>query len=754
MAILLFASIVIISIFSLRLLAPPAVVPSAQGDEKFSAERALIFLSVIASEPHPSGTPAHERVRDYIFNYCQRMGLETQIMDKTGVEVYPKMVRAGRAQSIIARLKGTGSGKAILVMAHYDSQPHTPGATDDGAGVAAMMEAIRLLKNFPPLKNDVLFLFTDQEETGLFGAQTFVEQYDKLQDVGLIMNFEARGNAGVDLTFEFSSGNGWVVKEYSKAVKAPLANSFAYEIYKAMPNDTDFTMFRKTGIAGFNSAYIEGHSYYHSMVDRIENMDLRSLQNHGNILIQSLKHFGDLSLDNTKSEDVVFFNPVGTLLWIYPLGWDVPLMVLAIVLWLVVVMVGYRSGRIKVGPIFGGAGLFLGFLILSSVLSWGLAKLVSTIYPHYTNFYNNDFYNISDYFFTIIGLVLLSFILLFKKTSVRASFESVLMGSVFMLLLLMVGIKWLLHTGAYLLYYPVIILLVVYLVLFWFKITRDEKPTSYGFAQLILITPALLLWMPMAYIIYVVFSLALPFGAVVMLAFCVPFLIASLGFIQSWAKTYTWVGPTLLIFIGLMIGHRNSEYTTRYPLQSELMYVVDTDANAAFWVSNQKQLDTWLQHYIKTTEKQPLKEIYPTLDLKFWKNSAPVTDISKGKIVVLKDSVVSGTRLLTLQVMQDSLSLSVDLNFSQGVELLKVNEGNIDLSNMKEKPTRLNYSAPAREGIKVELKAPAKAAVEIRVVERKLFIPSSVLTAPMPDNFITAPGNLAGTTQVKYTVKI
>ena len=51
-------------------------------------------------------------------------------------------------------------------MAHYDSVPFGPGAADDGAGVVTLLETARALKAGPPLKNDVIFLFTDGEEAG------------------------------------------------------------------------------------------------------------------------------------------------------------------------------------------------------------------------------------------------------------------------------------------------------------------------------------------------------------------------------------------------------------------------------------------------------------------------------------------------------------------------------------------------------------------------------------------------------------
>src|SRR5688572_25277861 len=166
-AIALIVVIVATCWISFRLLEPPAVVPASEGDQIFSAERALIFLKEIAKEPHPGGTPAHDVVRDYIFNYCKQMGLETDLMDGTGLAVSNTSISAGRAQNILARMKGSRAEKTILVMAHYDSQPNTPGAGDDGVGVAAMMEAIQLLKNGEPVANDILFLFTDLEECGM-----------------------------------------------------------------------------------------------------------------------------------------------------------------------------------------------------------------------------------------------------------------------------------------------------------------------------------------------------------------------------------------------------------------------------------------------------------------------------------------------------------------------------------------------------------------------------------------------------------
>src|SRR5688572_18348165 len=119
-AIVLILIIIVVGWASLKLVEPPDVVPASEGEKKFSAERGVVFLKEIAKEPHPGGTPAHDVVRDYILNYCRQMGLETNLMDQTGLVARPMSITAGHTQNILARMKGSRSGKTILVMAHYD----------------------------------------------------------------------------------------------------------------------------------------------------------------------------------------------------------------------------------------------------------------------------------------------------------------------------------------------------------------------------------------------------------------------------------------------------------------------------------------------------------------------------------------------------------------------------------------------------------------------------------------------------------
>src|SRR5690606_33726030 len=135
----------------------PLKTPNPKTDNEaptsFSAYRALDQLKIIAAEPHSSGTSAHKKVRNYIFDFCKKLGLEPKVVSATGLRQQGNRAIAGNPINIIVKLKGSNPSKAVLVMSHYDSQPNSPGAADDGSGVAAMLETMRLLTKMPRLDN-------------------------------------------------------------------------------------------------------------------------------------------------------------------------------------------------------------------------------------------------------------------------------------------------------------------------------------------------------------------------------------------------------------------------------------------------------------------------------------------------------------------------------------------------------------------------------------------------------------------------
>ncbi len=141
-------------------LATPAVAPLTAPPTVFSAARAMQHLAIIAREPHPIGSPANVRVRDYLVAQLQALQLDPQV--QTAVAVQERYgLQAGTVHNVVARIPGTQPGAAIMLAAHYDSVSTSPGASDDGAAVAAMLETARALTAGAPLQHDVILLFTD-----------------------------------------------------------------------------------------------------------------------------------------------------------------------------------------------------------------------------------------------------------------------------------------------------------------------------------------------------------------------------------------------------------------------------------------------------------------------------------------------------------------------------------------------------------------------------------------------------------------
>src|SRR5215467_3844039 len=141
-------------VLGIRGLNPPAAASLYAPATEFSAARAMKHLQVIARSPRPVGTAEHEAVREYIAGELRSLGLEPEIQEATAVTRRPTLFHAGTVRNIMALLRGTGNGKAILLASHYDSVSRGPGASDDGAAVAAMLETLRALKAGPPLHYD------------------------------------------------------------------------------------------------------------------------------------------------------------------------------------------------------------------------------------------------------------------------------------------------------------------------------------------------------------------------------------------------------------------------------------------------------------------------------------------------------------------------------------------------------------------------------------------------------------------------
>jgi hypothetical protein len=305
----------------LRSYSTPEPLDAGAPDVVFSADRAEAILRDLMPEmrPHVAGSPYNSVIRNRVVAHLEASGYAPEIQSR--FHCNPLFGACSPVENIIAVKPGAVGKHAVLLTAHYDSGWAGPGAADDGAAVAAILEIARMAADFPPFDNDVIFLLSDSEENGLIGADAFAEHHPLFARVKAVINLEARGVSGPSAMFETGERNRSVVRMLSKNVARPVANSLVYEMYRRMPNDTDYTVYKRKGVMGVNFAFAQGVALYHSARDDPDHLDRGSLQHHGDNAWGMLTALGERDLDTIyHSEDAGYIDLFGIRLAHYPVS--------------------------------------------------------------------------------------------------------------------------------------------------------------------------------------------------------------------------------------------------------------------------------------------------------------------------------------------------------------------------------------------------------------------------------------------------
>lgn len=628
-----------------------ASIPSYRGDSgspqtEFSTDRAFAHVEEISKAPHAVGFPAHDQVRDYLLRSLRALGLQPEIQKGYG----GGKSNLSRAENIMVRIPGTDPTKALLLLSHYDSNPHSSyGASDAGSGVAAILEGLRafLAKGDPP-RNDLIVLFTDAEELGLNGASLFVNDHPWIEDVGLVLNFEARGSGGPSYMFvETNRGNAALIEAFTEADAAyPVGNSLVYSIYKMLPNDTDLTVFREDAdVEGFNFAFIDDHFDYHTALDTAPRLDKESLAHQGAYLMPLLAYFSQEDLSQLKSlNELVYFNVPVLKMVSYPFDWIWPLQLIAVLLFLGILGYGLRKRRLR------WKGMALGMLPM--LLALGLAgvagyfgwPLLKALYPSYREMLHGFTYN--GYFY-IAAWAALSFAVCFwiysrfGKTPLRD-----LMAAPLLLWIAICGLL-----AAYLPGGAFFLLPVLGALLSWMIRIAQEKPNPY--LLLLLCIPALWIFTPFVKTLPVGLGLKMLVASSLL---CVLIFFLLLPLVGAYRKKGKFALAGLAAFLALFLGaHLSSGFTPERPRPSSLLYVKHLDQDQAYWATYDKKPSAWTAAYLGADPQPPDPAALNTLSSKYGTGfshlaPAPLKPIPEPEITTLSDTLLGASREVTLRI--------------------------------------------------------------------------------------------------------
>ncbi|TRX24070.1 M28 family peptidase [Flavobacterium franklandianum] len=615
---------------------------------EFSTKRALEQVKNISQKPHFVGSENHEVVANYLVEELQNMGLETSIQEGYSFSDWGTLTKC---KNILSRIKGTNSNKALLLLSHYDSAPHSysKGASDAGSGVATILESVRAFTyNKKQHQNDIIILFTDAEELGLNGAALFVTQHNWAKEVGLVLNFEARGSSGPSyMLMETNAGNAGLVNQFSAAnAKYSVSNSLMYSIYKMLPNDTDLTIFREQGnIQGYNFAFIDGHYNYHTAQDDVNHLSKKTLTHQGKYLMPLLDYFSnaDLNTTQTTEDDVYFSIPFSFIS--YPFSWVLPMVIIAFGLLLILLFFGIAKRILFLNEIAKGFIPFLGSLIVSGLITFLGWKLLLIIYPQYNDLLNGFTYNGHDYVAAFTLLTLSICFAFYQRFSAKKVTMNHSVAPLFFWILINGFIAFFLKGAGFL----IIPAFAGLLMLTSFVLTQRSK----WILNLFLSIPALLLIAPFIQMFPIGLGLKVLFGSAILTALTFGLLLPIFG-------SFMRKGMASVIFLVLSIGffakaHYESGYELGKAKSNSLVYVLDADKNKATWATYDTNLDEWTKTYLGQNPKDAKILSSISLPSKYkteftFSADAPMKTLSRPIVEFLKDSVVGGNRYLKIRI--------------------------------------------------------------------------------------------------------
>jgi Peptidase family M28 len=733
-----FLFVAICIVFAEYVSRPPGAIPENAPPTVFSAERAMKHLFTIAQRPHPIGSAEHDRVRDYLVAQLSNLGLEPQIQTATGVGT--RSADAGRVQNILARIPGRqNGGPAFLLVAHYDSVEAGPGAADDGAGVAAILETVRALRAGAPLLHDIIVLFTDGEEPGLLGAAAFVREHPWAKDAAMVLNFEARGTSGRSLMFETGPGNLDAVRVL-RTVPGVTAGSMFTTIYRTMPNDTDLSELALLGTPALNFAFGDGADRYHTSHDDVAHLNRGSLQHHGQQALALTRAFANGLLPRQRTGDAVFFELPALGLVVYSEKWALPLALFAASFTLVVIIRSRREatrfGRdailgaaATVGAVVSSAaaaylaGLIL--LLLHTKLPWGGAPAWSPVY------------------WAVVAMLSLAIsTACYVAVRRRGSVAGLHAGALLIWTLLSLASAVIAPGCSYLFIWPVLVVALAALFA-----GGHGLLTAKGLAMCIaaLVTAALLI--PIAYLIGAVFLGVTAAGGIVtaaIIGLIAWLLVPLLEILCDGARWSTPLICTAAAIVLVGIGVLTVRTSDVHPVPSRLIYAIDADSSDAWLASRASAARTvawtraalapfaqgpeWIAHFFLGPTAVVAKRV-PTLPL-------PQPAINS-----LSDLTTNDARQLSLRVQGSAGTTALGMRVTDAPVISAAIDGRaIDTTRYRlhTREWTLWYWAPSDSGALLSLMVPAGSTPKLEVLAYSLGIPTlaGVTILPRPANVV------------------
>ncbi len=691
----------LVALLTLAVLALLAVAPPDPRDETapaadFSAARAAAHVERIAAVAHPTGSPAAGAALDHVTAALRAQGVRPEVQTAVGLTAGPTVCRA---RNVIGVLPGTASTGRVLLVAHYDSVPMGPGASDDASGVATVLETVRALRSGPALRNDVVVLITDAEEAGLCGAEAFLAQHPLARDGGVVLNLDSRGSSGPPIMFRTSPGNAALVDVFGRAAPHPVAASTAVEVYRRLPNNTDLTEFLATGrFTGLDFAHIDGSVTYHSPQDTPARLDRGTLQAQGDTMLAVTRELGaaaDLpALARPAASDATYFTVPGMLVR-YPQAVVGPLAALAV---LATAAFGWRAVRKREASrsgLLAGVGLALVPLLGAPAAAYVLWRGVVALRPGYADML--DPWTPGPYRLAVVALAVAVVLAGGTFARRRVGAAAAWFGTLVWAAALGAGLAAFVPGASYLAAVPALAGAVAAIATLGTGRPGLRSLTAAAGAAVAVavLVPTVALFFP---------ALGMPGAAAP--AFLTALLASAVlpaAPLPSRRPALPTAGVALVAVACVVTGLAVDTFGTDRPQPAQLMYALDADTGHARWLSRETRPGAWTSRFVTGREEA---DAYPMLTGELASGAAPAAPLAAPSVTVESDTRTGSRRSVTVRVRPQRVAAFVGLRVDGAVTVVHaVVAGRAVPPNRVRagRPFGVLMSAPPAEGMVVTL---------------------------------------------------
>jgi hypothetical protein len=667
----------------------------------------------------------------------------------------------GVVDNVIATLPGSSpAAGAVVVMAHYDSVSTGPGVGDDGAAVAAMLEVARVLRAGPPLVRDVIFVASDGEEAGLLGARAFVRRYGARVDT--LLNFDGRGNAGLVLLFELRGVDAAALRLLARDVPSVYATSVSGEVYRRMPNDSDFTAFRGLPVRALNFGHVGGLMRYHTPLDDLAHLDVRTLQQQGDVMLGAARAFGTRATPSGDAGGDAVPAIAFTVPWLGLVAYSsraaLPLGLASLAAAVATALLYYRRGNLRPSRV----ALAMVTVPLASAVAGGVAwaawETLLRVHPSYSALPQEDVYGHDAY---MLGLVALSAAvavlpldaLARVATSRERDVGALLMGAILATVAAIVapGVSYLFHVAV----------LVSVVLLATLETLCSARRRPFGLlprlvTRIASAAPVVLLFAPIVQLTGLSMAFAHPALVGALAAFPIAHL-ASQAIALGLRGSPFSLASTLIAGLSIVAGARASRFDGDHPYPSSVVYVEADGPSPARWVSSlprgapsSASLDPWESSLVSPiADPEALLDVMPAAAaVQMREGPAAPRHLVAPTSLITSDGHAGDERVLSLRVRTARTANVVSLHLTSDRDLRAIvladrafTARDLLAAGCDPRDLSIAYWAPPAEGLDVTIRIPADAHLRLRTSD-------AVLGPVSPD--ASSPRRLVATMPVPY----